>query len=184
MNTEERIVKAFKEMARQQGFYAVKMDELAARAGITKKTIYAYFSSKQDLVEKVVYAFISDISFQLESIINKADLIDSISSTIESLLKEGAFLFNLRSLQDLQTYYLEAWQQIEDLRINMITSVVEVIYKQTKKKWVLEIDPRIFKEAFLAMDRRFSTPEFAVELGLPIEQVTIQVAKLYIYPFL
>lgn len=184
MNTEERIVKAFKQMARNQGFNSIKMEELAAKAGITKKTIYSYFTGKQDLTEKVVNAYISDVTYQVENIINKSDLVENIAATTESLLKEGAFLFNIQSLLDLQIYYPEAWQRIEEFRINMIGSVVEVIFKRTKKKWVLEMDPRILKEAFLSINSRFSTPEFAVEMGMPIKEVTVQMAKLLIYPYL
>lgn len=184
MNTEERIVKAFKQMARNQGFNAIRMEELATKAGITKKTIYSYFTSKQDITEKVVGAFISDVTYKVENIMNKSDLIENIASTVESLLKDGAFLFNIQSLQDLQIYYPETWQRIEDFRINMIGSVVDVIYKRTKKKWVLEMEPRILEEAFLAINSRFSTPEFAVEMGMPVKELTVQLAKLLIYPYL
>ena len=184
MNTEERIVKAFKQMASNQGFNAIRMEELAAKAGITKKTIYSYFTSKQDIIEKVVHAFLSDVIYKVENIMNKSDLIENIASTVESLLKDGAFLFNIQSLQDLQIYYPETWQRIEDFRINMIGSVVEVIYKRTKKKWVLEMEPRILEEAFLAINSRFSTPEFAVEMGMPVKELTVQMAKLLIYPYL
>ncbi|MEA4924222.1 MAG: TetR/AcrR family transcriptional regulator [Syntrophomonadaceae bacterium] len=184
MSTEDRIVKAFKQMARSQGFNAVKMEELAVKAGITKKTIYSYFTSKQDLIEKVVNAFISDVTYKVEDIINKSDLVENIAATIESLLKEGSFLFNVQSLQDLQIYYPETWQQIEEFRKNLIGSVVDVIFKRTKKKWVLEMEPRILKEAFLAINSRFSTPEFALEMGMPVKELTFQLAKLLIYPYL
>ncbi len=184
MITEDRIVKAFKQMARSQGFNAIKMEELAIKAGITKKTIYSYFTSKQDLIEKVVNAFISDVTYKVENIINKSDLIENIAATVESLLKDGAFLFNIQSLQDLQIYYPETWQQIEEFRKNLIGSVVDIIFKRTKKKWVLEMDPRILKEAFLAINSRFSTPEFALEMGMPVKELTLQLAKLLIYPYL
>ncbi|HWP97311.1 MAG TPA: TetR/AcrR family transcriptional regulator [Syntrophomonadaceae bacterium] len=184
MNTDERIVKTFKEMARYKGFKALSLETLAAEAGVTRRTIYSYFSNKNDLIEKVVTAFLSDVDSQLEDLINKSDLIDSFAATAKSILKDGAFLFNLQSLKDLQVYYPKTWQQIEDFRINLINSLVEVIFKRTKKKWVLEMNPRILKEALLAIDRRFSTPEFASEIELPIEELTLEMAKLMIYPYL
>lgn len=184
MNTDERIIKAFKEMARYQGFKAINLETLAAQAGVTRKTIYSYFLNKNDLIEKVVTAFISDATYQIEDLINNPDLIGSFASTAKSVLKDGAFLFNFQSLKDLQVYYPEILQQIENFRTSLINSVVELIFKQTKKEWVLEMNPRILKEALLAIDRRFCSPEFAQEIGLPIEDLTLEYAKLVIYPYL
>lgn len=184
MNTEERILKAFKEMARYQGINAIRMEELAARAGVTKKTIYNYFTGKKDLVEKTVDGFISEVVYQVESVMTKSDLIESIAAPMEHLLKEGAFLFNIQSLKDLQIYYPETWQKILEFRISMVSSVVDIIFKRTRKKWVLEMDPRIIREALLAINNRFATPEFAVEMGMPVEELTSQFARLSIYPYL
>lgn len=185
MNTEERIIKTFKEMARYQGFKAISLETLAAEAGITRRTIYSYFSDKNDLVEKIVTTFISDVaSYQIENLIRKTDLIESYASTLQSILKDGAFLFNVQSLKDLQVYYPETWRQIEDFRADIIDSVVKTIFKRTQKKWVLELQPRILKEALLAIDRRFSTPEFVSEMEMSIEDVTLEIAKLMIYPYL
>ncbi len=44
----EIVQAAFEEFARS-GFAATKLDDVAARAGITKGTIYLYFPSKEDL---------------------------------------------------------------------------------------------------------------------------------------
>ncbi len=44
----EIVAAAFEEFARS-GFAATKLDDVAARAGITKGTIYLYFPSKEDL---------------------------------------------------------------------------------------------------------------------------------------
>lgn len=45
----ERIVQAAYEQFYARGFARVSMDEIAAAAGITKRTLYSYFPSKDDL---------------------------------------------------------------------------------------------------------------------------------------
>ncbi len=42
----------------------------------------------------------------------------------------------------------------------------------------------MIKEAILAIDRRFISPEFALEMGLSMEEVALNFAKLVIYPYL
>jgi len=48
--THERILDAAYGLFWRQGFLRVSMDEIAARAGITKRTLYQHFRSKDDLM--------------------------------------------------------------------------------------------------------------------------------------
>jgi AcrR family transcriptional regulator len=48
--TRERIVDAAYGLFWRQGFLRVSLDEIAARAGITKRTLYQHFRSKDDLI--------------------------------------------------------------------------------------------------------------------------------------
>jgi AcrR family transcriptional regulator len=47
------------------------MENVAQRLGISKKTLYQYFSSKDALISSVIEAHISDIAIQQEEIISK-----------------------------------------------------------------------------------------------------------------
>jgi AcrR family transcriptional regulator len=49
-NTEKRIVEAAYYLFYRKGFTRVTVDEIAARTGITKRTLYAYYRSKDDLL--------------------------------------------------------------------------------------------------------------------------------------
>jgi AcrR family transcriptional regulator len=48
--TRERIVDAAYGLFWRKGFLRVSLDEIAARAGITKRTLYQHFRSKDDLI--------------------------------------------------------------------------------------------------------------------------------------
>lgn len=48
--TRERIVSAAAKLFYSQGVRAVGVDEVAARAGVTKRTLYYHFRSKDDLI--------------------------------------------------------------------------------------------------------------------------------------
>src|SRR5688500_11675144 len=48
--TRERIVDAAYGLFWRQGFLRVSLDEIAARAGITKRTLYQHFRSKDDWI--------------------------------------------------------------------------------------------------------------------------------------
>ena len=54
ITTRDRIKKATHDMVMQYGIRSVSMDDIATALGISKKTIYQYFSDKDELVAAVV----------------------------------------------------------------------------------------------------------------------------------
>lgn len=59
------------------GIRAVTMDDVAAEFGISKKTLYQYFSDKENLVSQVVDYFLDNPDFNLKEI-SEANAIDEI----------------------------------------------------------------------------------------------------------
>src|SRR5947209_14825747 len=47
---EELIIRAAEEVLQEKGYYETSMDEIAARVGIAKGTIYSHFPGKEELV--------------------------------------------------------------------------------------------------------------------------------------
>ncbi len=54
MDMKERIQSKARELFHQYGFKSVTMDEIASQLGVSKKTIYQYYSDKDELVDVVV----------------------------------------------------------------------------------------------------------------------------------
>ncbi len=52
--TRERIVQGAYSLFYRQGFARVSMDEIASRAGVTKRTLYAHYDSKDSLLADVL----------------------------------------------------------------------------------------------------------------------------------
>jgi len=63
MQTRQRIVDAAYGLFWRQGFLRVSMDEIAARADITKRALYQHFPSKDDLM-KAALAHSSELALQ------------------------------------------------------------------------------------------------------------------------
>jgi AcrR family transcriptional regulator len=55
----QEIVEAAADVFAEKGFAASKLDDIAARAGVTKGTLYLYFDTKEALFEAVVKTFAS-----------------------------------------------------------------------------------------------------------------------------
>lgn len=48
---EEQIIEAARDLFSTYGYKRVSMDEIAKKANVTKKTVYSYFKSKEELLK-------------------------------------------------------------------------------------------------------------------------------------
>ena len=66
--TQQRIVDAAYECFWRAGFNRTSLDTIAARAGVTKRTLYSYFRSKDDLLAAVMSHHIALAAQRLQRI--------------------------------------------------------------------------------------------------------------------
>ncbi len=57
----------------EKGFAATRLDDVAARAGVVKGTIYLYFDGKEDLFEKAVISRVGPAFETFEGLVAKAE---------------------------------------------------------------------------------------------------------------
>ena len=85
---EDVILKAAKKLISKFGYKKVSMDEIALEAGVTKKTVYSYFSSKEELLNALIRNELERMRKELEEIEEqKGDLLLSAHEGIYNLLK-------------------------------------------------------------------------------------------------
>ena len=83
---EEQILKAAKKLISKYGFKKVSMDEIATEAQVTKKTVYSYFSSKEDLLKRLIKDELYNMKKDLESLEKETgDFFESIHKGIFKL---------------------------------------------------------------------------------------------------
>ena len=68
---KDQIIEAARLLFHKYGFKKVSMDEIAREAEVTKRTIYSYFSSKEDLLKYFIQEEILNMKNIVEEIDNK-----------------------------------------------------------------------------------------------------------------
>lgn len=85
---KEKVIESARLLFHKYGFKKVSMDEIAREANVTKKTIYSYFSSKEDLLKYFIQEEIVNMKNIVEEIDNKnLDFFETVNQSIYSLLK-------------------------------------------------------------------------------------------------
>src|SRR5205823_1985521 len=59
MEAKDRILQKAHELFMRYGIRSVSMDDMAAQLGMSKKTLYQYYSDKEELIDAVVTALLA-----------------------------------------------------------------------------------------------------------------------------
>lgn len=93
---QEQIIEAARKLFHKFGFKKVSMDEIANEAGVTKKTIYMYFNSKEELLKYFIQEELLNMKKIVEEVEKKnLNFFDTVNEGIYKLLnykKEKDFL--------------------------------------------------------------------------------------------
>ena len=86
---QDQIIEAARQLFYKYGFKKVSMDEIAREAGVTKRTIYMYFSSKEELLKYFIEEELKNMKQIVEEIEKRKDLefFESVNLGIYKLLK-------------------------------------------------------------------------------------------------
>ena len=84
----EQVIEAARKLFHQFGFKKVSMDEIAKEAGVTKKTIYMYFASKQELLKYFIQEEITNMEKIVEKVEAKhQDFFETVNEAIYEILQ-------------------------------------------------------------------------------------------------
>ena len=176
----ERIVKGFKDIASEVGFYRATVDELSARTGISKRTIYRYFRSKEEIIRAVITDIIQILTDKNKQLIHrdnpKHNLIDFIKNVTETAHEINPLMIN-----DLQKYYPSVWRDVEAYRSDNIHRFISSVISGNNQGHFREIVPEIFITALLASIREVVNPSFIIKHGLTIEQTITALFEIFLY---
>lgn len=85
---EQQIIEAARKLFGKYGFKKVTMDEIAREANVTKKTVYTYFSSKEELFKYFIDEELKNMKKIIEKVEAKnEDFYETVHQAIYQLLK-------------------------------------------------------------------------------------------------
>ena len=115
--TRERIMDHARERFLRQGFSKVTMDELSADLGMSKKTFYKFFPSKEELLRTIVFAMMKGVEREMELIENSdkpfAEQIAEVMVLLGKNVERISRVFQL----DIQRFAPALWKEVEAFRL-------------------------------------------------------------------
>jgi len=127
------------------GIKSVTMDDISRSMGISKKTVYQYFSDKKEIVNKVAKTHLESEKRNFEEIHAKAD------TAIDKLFRHSVFMrksfdkMNPVVIYDLKKYYKDAWQLFLEYKRSVFSKkMIETLKEGMEQGYFRkDIDPEI-----------------------------------------
>ncbi len=134
-----KILSASAELFSQYGFKTITMDDIARRAGISKKTLYQHFANKQEVVNESVVWYKNQMTDTCGAVLKDAE------NAIEAMVKMLAFFDNMNkrinpmAMFEMQRFFPEAYnlfrgmlveKDVVMLRENILQGIKEGLYRE------------------------------------------------------
>ena len=144
-----------------EGFYKSSMDSLASELQVSKKTIYKYFSSKDELVEAIAYGFMRDTGEKIESVIKPED--DSLSKALRlfEIMRMVATKLSDSWVRDIKIHMPKLWERIDEFRTKRAYAVLSSIIQQGQAEGMIIDKPaELIIHLFVSSLRSIVNPDF------------------------
>ena len=163
------------------GFNAVTTDETARAAGISKKTLYQHFASKDELLRNVVRENMEKHNAAIRSICRDQEC--SIGKRLKRMMNYLSGLFGELSpamVHDMQRSAPHVWADIEKNRQRSIQEDFGALLKEGRERgdFRKDVDPQIFMLIYAETIRNVINPQAFAQLGVPPARVFETVYKV------
>ncbi len=171
---EEQILEEGFESIAQTGIKSFTVESLASRLGMSKKTIYKFFPTKENLIQKIVIFMTGKIELLFKKVRENGE--NPVIQFVKVMEHISTFATKapVQRLVQLKTSYPAVWKEIETFRLNRQQDFYE-IFKSAQEQGLARSDVNMkhFSIVFINMINNTFQPEFFLKNDLPIKDTVV-----------
>jgi len=178
----DRVLAAARAQFFASGYTALRMDDLAAELGMSKKTLYVHFPSKDALVGEILQGFVQDVRGSADVLLADSTLSFTAKLHRFSAAMVQRFLkINPHIFRDLQRAAPHIYRQVEELRHRNIPHIFGQLIRQGQAAGMVraDIDPDFAIEFWRCTIQGLLHPDALERLQLGPDRVFAQAINLF-----
>ncbi|MCK6541762.1 TetR/AcrR family transcriptional regulator [bacterium] len=177
-----RIVKAALELFVKFGYSKVTMDEIAENLGMSKKTLYQYFPSKQELIQGIIQSAMHECDTFCDRIIGDQTMRfeDKLRQMPTYFLRVNGNL-SRELVADLRKHLPDMWQQIHEWRHTRIAAQFGLVLREGISKGSIrnDIDEKLIIMMYLGIIENMMNPQVIMQLSQSAPQIFESIWKVF-----
>jgi AcrR family transcriptional regulator len=180
-DTKVQIQNVATELFHQFGFHKVTVDEIVSKIGISKKTFYKHFESKETLVLRLIENNLEGINTIIDKLMKDSKI--GYREKIEELLSATNSVhakFSMPFMQDIIKYLPDTVNKIQDSSINIITENFKILFKQGVEKNVFraDVDVDIFLNMYFHFIQKMHDPKILSNISYSLDDIRQMILKI------
>ncbi|MGB2868939.1 MAG: TetR/AcrR family transcriptional regulator [Bacteroidota bacterium] len=177
---KQRILDIAADKFMAQGLSKVTLDEVAGDLGMSKKTVYKFFPSKDDLLRAIVHMIMGRMKRRIEEIVTSDR--PSEEKLTEFLVMLGSFLRKASGdfIADVQRFAPSLWKEMETFRREQMLPRVNEMFVQARKEGIFRQDLNIelFYLVFITVVQGIINPKVLSENSFSAQEAFRGIFKL------
>lgn len=161
MDELQKILETAEVLFRKYGIRSVTMSDIARQLGISKKTLYVHIENKNDLINKIMAAYIGMETEMCNIACDNAK--DALDEMIEISLQVQQNIQNMNPslIFDLRKYHYPIWEQFELFRTHFILDMMRNNLDRGQKEGLYrsELKPDIVSRLYIGTVQLFTDDE-------------------------
>jgi AcrR family transcriptional regulator len=181
MEDQNKIVEMTEEKFFRDGFYKTTMDEVALELKMSKKTIYKFFPSKEDLVMAIAKHFMEGVKGRVIPALNSDKNAIEKLSELNTILAKISEKVSTKRMDEIKTYFPSLWNEIDSFRTKMMFGNITKVIDQGKAEGLfIEYPTPIIMNSLVSSIRSIVNPEFILNNNFSIGEAASNVFKVVI----
>ncbi len=176
----ERIIDVATNRFLETGISKVTLDEIAAELRMSKKTVYKFFPSKDDLLKAMAKTMMWHMEHKVQAIVESQDSFEHKMTRLLVLVGGLTRRLSKQFQIDMQRFAPELWKEIETFRRERIFSKVRQMFIQAKQEGSFREDLNLdlFFLVFLNAAQGIMNPQTLSQQSFSAEEAFRGIFKL------
>ena len=183
---EALILQEAEEVLIEKGYHEMSMDEIAARVGIAKGTVYLHFASKEDLVFALFERDMQKFQELVEASIDPESTVRARMETILHLMFEGLLskrirlLYTIYNSSELRKIFIEKKGCMQEMMEQLTTRVASLLEEgKASGEFDATLATPVMLNAFFSLLSPKSYERLIVDDQLPPGELVKQLGRIY-----
>ena len=171
MEEQNKIIEFSEEKFFRDGSYKTTMDEVAEEMRMSKKTIYKFFPSKEELITAVARHFMQKMRSKILPALNSnKNAIEKLEDLV-SILTTASLKVTPKRIEEMQRHFPSLWSEIDNFRTKMMFENITKVINQGKSEGLfIDYPTTIIMNILVASVRNIVNPEFILNNNFSISE--------------
>jgi AcrR family transcriptional regulator len=165
----------------RDGFYKTTMDEVASELKMSKKTIYKFFPSKDDLISAIAKHFMEGLKSKILPALNSDKNAIEKLAELNNILAKVSTKISPKRMDEIRNHFPKLWNEIDSFRTKMMFANITKVIDQGKAEGLfIDYPTPIIMNTLVSAVRSTVNPEFILNNNFSISEAALYTFKVVI----